>query len=121
VIERLEKSNEALTETLNKVNGYVEKISKAPVYKNLLEKSNAVERFEKSEEGFSTFNLNNKVQRKALANKIEVLSGSPGSEKFDENLYKAAQDIELLGVIGSAKTIKYLEDVHKIKVLKGVE
>lgn len=120
-IEALTKSNEAMTATIDAMSKNVEKIAKAPVYKNLLDKTSAIERFEKSEDGFSTFNLNNKVQRKALANKIEVLSGSPGDAKFDEGLYKAAQDIELLGVIGSAKTIKYLEEVHKIKVVKGVE
>lgn len=118
-IDALMKSNEALTETLASVKETLDKVAKTPIYKSNL--GTAIERFEKSEDGFNTFNLKNKVQRKALADKIADLAGNPGTDRFDASLYKSAQDIEMLGVIGSAKTIKYLEEVHKIKVINGAE
>lgn len=123
-IEALMKSNEQLSEVIANINDQVEKISKTPVHKNTIT-ARGIERFEKSEEGFSTFNLKNKLQRKALSDKLENLSGfnkaNQNDGKYDEELFKAAQDIELLHVIGNPRTLQYLEDVHKIKVINGVE
>lgn len=123
MIEKLVVTNDEQKDKLEKAFETIEKISKTPIYKNKIG-ATGIDRFEKSEDGFSTFNLMNKVQRKALADKIEQLSnfndgnGVNGTGKFDESLMKAAQDIELLGVIGDQKTITYLSDVHKIKVIK---
>ena len=118
-IDALMKSNEALTETINSIKVATDKIAATPIQKGKIG-AQGLERFEKSEEGFSTYNLKNKEQRKYLADKLENLSGFGRNDgKFDESLMKAAQDIEMLHVIGDTRTINYLKDVHKILVVNG--
>lgn len=121
--EMLQKSNEALIEKLDAISAVTEKISKTPISKTNLSALKGVERFEKSEDGMTTYNLNNPVQKKALADKLEQLSGFPmqhlNGGRFNEELMKAAGDIELIGAFGDAQVPQYLEDVHKIKVVKA--
>lgn len=124
MIEKLSESNEAITENLNKALETIEKISKTPLNLKKSISSTAIEKFEKGEEGEQIFNLNNKIHRKALADKLENLSqfndgrGVNGSGKYDENLMKASQEIEMIGGFSNKKVIAYLQDVHKIKVVK---
>ena len=124
MIERLTNIVEDQSELLGKSNDIISKISKTPISKSIAGIA-GVDRFEKSESGFTTFNLSNKIQRQALSDKLDMLSGFnngagvQGTGKYDESLFKASQDIELLGVIGDQRTVSYLEDVHKIRVIKS--
>ena len=117
--EALEKSNELLQKSFD----LIEKISKTAVkFNRPVGGAAGVERFgESKESGNKTFNVKNKIQKAALVQTLDNLAGTPGSNNFNEDLLKAAADLEMVGVITNPKMKKYLSDVYHIDVTTSDE
>lgn len=129
LISTLVEQNESLTKSLDEkltiIGDQVKKISAEPIRKGSI-LSSATERFiEKSADGVTIYNINDKQQRKLVADTLEALSGfndgkgDPRTGKYDEAMMKAAADIESFGATNDAKVLHTLETVHKIKIVKA--
>jgi len=117
---QLEETTDALNEAkevIQKSFDLIEKISKTAVkFNRPIGGANGVERFkENKENGNKVYNINNRIQKAELIQTLDNLSNLGG--KFNEDLLKAASDLEIAGVFGDRRMIPYLKDVHNIEVV----
>lgn len=104
--EELKKS---LDESLNKseeLSKEIKTILSTPMQRKSVGSRSFSERFEKSEDGKSVYNINNASDRKNLRVKLEDLSGINKGENYDSGLIKIAQDIELTKSIDHKDVIR---------------
>lgn len=127
LIQSLISSNKDLLELNTKNNLIIEKISGTPIMKSALIGSKGLERFEKSDdEGLQVLKLSSLEDRKLIADTLWDLSGFNdgaginGTGRYNENLLKASQEIEMLGTVSESKINLVVNEMKKqnIKIVK---
>lgn len=112
----LKKSLDAVIEENATLKKDIEKALSQPVGRKSVTTKSFSERFEKSENGKSIYNLNSKTDRSALKIKLEELSGiNKGDGNFNKDLMMIAQDIELTKSVTTSALAKL--DAYDIQVV----
>ena len=114
-IGELKKSLTSIGEENATLKDTIQKIAETPNTRKSVSVKSYSEKFEKSTDGKHIYNIASNADKKALRAKLHDLSELNKSEKFDVGLAKAAQNLELSGIL-TTQDVQLLAK-HDIKVV----